>query len=581
MSLQPTQCLEILKKSQNDNERLAALLIIAKHSDSSNFKESDFGPLLEAIGINFLCRLLKSAKNDQNLRVVSTVMGSFLLSDDRLLEKVVKEDLVTVFTQSFDTAEAIQCQIIISRKKEDLIQFDLCIEELKRIIESNESTEIKNLLFELIIDVGKSPQLSSLLVHIFTIIQNTAEPNMVNISKLLQKISTEDFLEIMKSDETVVKETVLYLIQVMTASQEETQIDILLVISLISNKISLAEISTWLKIEEFEVFLRLSAIQLQHLLMTNRNTSENYDLFSFFTLLDEYLEIFIHEDITKSQVLLSKLTAEVLERLETQITALVAVLSGVLHFSDDEDIILATCKFLSNWLQCEMRAISSHAIAENLIELATYSKDKDLEIYGAFLSGFYKGTDSEDGAKAYFEKTELITICRNNFAHKMSKNILDLSGNIIIEYLIHTDSYQIESKIDWTKFADLAFNSKVDITVLTPMVLKCSTISNKVCSEKPLKKVMSYLKGAFIDGKLVEEYIDPDLKGTDQVDITWIRGMSYLIEVTKQFENVREMITNSDWPSQIMIYLQSNMLQTSSQQTVVAVFSNLLQTLQI
>jgi hypothetical protein len=132
MSLQPTQCLEILKKSQNDNERLAALLIIAKHSDSSNFKESDFGPLLEAIGINFLCRLLKSAKNDQNLRVVSTVMGSFLLSDDRLLEKVVKEDLVTVFTQSFDTAEAIQCQIIISRKKEDLIQFDLCIEELKR-----------------------------------------------------------------------------------------------------------------------------------------------------------------------------------------------------------------------------------------------------------------------------------------------------------------------------------------------------------------------------------------------------------------------------------------------------------------
>ena len=99
--------------------------------------------------------------------------------------------------------------------------------------------------------------------------------------------------------------------------------------------------------------------------MTNRNTSENYDLFSFFTLLDEYLEIFIHEDITKSQVLLSKLTAEVLERLETQITALVAVLSGVLHFSDDEDIILATCKFLSNWLQCEMRAISRWVVRKN------------------------------------------------------------------------------------------------------------------------------------------------------------------------------------------------------------------------
>ena len=280
----------------------------------------------------------------------------------------------------------------------------------------------------------------------------------------------------------------------------------------------MSELSQYIDMESFELFFRLSIIQLQHLVMTE-DSPTNADIYTYFLLLDEYLDLFINDQTSKNQVLLKKVTNDILERLESQITALVAVLSGVLQFSKSNDTILATCKFLSNWLQCEMRAITSHAIAENLINLCLFTKEKNSLIYGAFLSGFYKATDSEDGASTYFEKTELVRICRNNMAQQLDEHIHDISGNILLEYLIYLEKYdkRNDTKYNWTTFSSIVMKSNAQIHVKTALVLKNMIFSEKCFNANALFEVINYLQGAFTGDTVNLAYVDPDIPGTDQV----------------------------------------------------------------
>ena len=171
---------------------------------------------------------------------------------------------------------------------------------------------------------------------------------------------------------------------------------------------------------DLEVFLRLSTIELQHLVLTEQIE----EICVFFALLDSYLALFDDEESASSQVMLTKVTSEILERLENQVTELVAVLSALKTVEvQSEFVILAACKFLTNWLSCELRAQSAHMIALNLTQLAQFAKDKDGDIYCAFLWGFYKATDLEKAAEKFYFETELINMCRENLMQNNSPSI--------------------------------------------------------------------------------------------------------------------------------------------------------------
>ena len=95
-------------------------------------------------------------------------------------------------------------------------------------------------------------------------------------------------------------------------------------------------------------------IELQHSLMTFKNSEkENSAIYNYFRLLEQYLSIF--SDEMSNQVILSRICAEMMERIEKQLTELVAVLSGVPFFTQNRIIILATTQFLAKWLRCEAR----------------------------------------------------------------------------------------------------------------------------------------------------------------------------------------------------------------------------------
>ena len=100
-------------------------------------------------------------------------------------------------------------------------------------------------------------------------------------------------------------------------------------------------------------------IELQHSLMTFKNDenreNDNSAIYNYFTLLEQYLAVFSDEVLEAHQVILSRMCAEMMERIEKQLTELVAVLSGVQHFSHVPLIIRATTQFLAEWLQCEAR----------------------------------------------------------------------------------------------------------------------------------------------------------------------------------------------------------------------------------
>ena len=110
--------------------------------------------------------------------------------------------------------------------------------------------------------------------------------------------------------------------------------------------------------------------------------------------------------------MLSKLTDDMLERLESQLADTIAFIATYIATADKDKATFHPClKFLANWLECEDRAITSHQIGVELVSCARASRAlNDLDLLGRFLSGFYKATNGEESAVAYFTKTELIEL---------------------------------------------------------------------------------------------------------------------------------------------------------------------------
>jgi hypothetical protein len=56
--------------------------------------------------------------------------------------------------------------------------------------------------------------------------------------------------------------------------------------------------------------------------------------------------------------------------------------------------------------------------------------------------------------------------------------------------------------------------------------------------------------------------------------------MSYLVEVVNLFEELKTLIRDSKWISEIICFLERRMLEEAENQRVIAVFSNLLSAVQ-
>ena len=125
------------------------------------------------------------------------------------------------------------------------------------------------------------------------------------------------------------------------------------------------------------------------------------------------------------KVMLDKITDEMLERLESQLSDTIAFISHfIAQAEDDSNKLFLPClrwvsnnsifhvygfsRFLSNWLDCEERAETSHNIGSELLCCARLARKNDHDLFARFVSGFYKATNSESAAVHYFEKTDLI-----------------------------------------------------------------------------------------------------------------------------------------------------------------------------
>lgn len=102
-------------------------------------------------------------------------------------------------------------------------------------------------------------------------------------------------------------------------------------------------------------------IELQHALVTYKEGSANelvdinFSIHNYFTFLVQYLDIFGDDCKDEHQVILSRLTAEMMQRIESDLTSLVAIISSVQSFTHYDLIIKATSKFLATWLECDSR----------------------------------------------------------------------------------------------------------------------------------------------------------------------------------------------------------------------------------
>lgn len=132
MSLAPLKCLELIRKATTDNERLAALLVIAKHSDQTELNEQYFTDLLDAITIPFFCRLLRSSETDGGFLQICQILGSHLLYNESLINALESANLIGIFLGNVESLEAIQCNVLISKKRKSLINIDICVNRCRR-----------------------------------------------------------------------------------------------------------------------------------------------------------------------------------------------------------------------------------------------------------------------------------------------------------------------------------------------------------------------------------------------------------------------------------------------------------------
>ena len=86
------------------------------------------------------------------------------------------------------------------------------------------------------------------------------------------------------------------------------------------------------------------------------------------------------------------------------------------------------------------------------------------------------------------------------------------------------------------------------------------------------------ISDGYKDGELNEDYIDLDIPGIPQIDISWVRCCHYLIKLIKNHEEVKMLILKSHWPKEMEKYLikELNYNEAAADQQTIAIFSTIL-----
>ena len=89
---------------------------------------------------------------------------------------------------------------------------------------------------------------------------------------------------------------------------------------------------------------------------------------------------------------------------------------------------------------------------------------------------------------------------------------------------------------------------------------------------------IAHMAKAYTNGKLNEDFIDVDIPGTPQADISWVRCCHYLIKLCRKRREVTDQIKRSQWPREIVTYVtsQATFDETSGDQQALAIFSTVL-----
>jgi len=274
------------------------------------------------------------------------------------------------------------------------------------------------------------------------------------------------------------------------------------------------------------------------------------------------------------------MTDDMLERLESQLADTIAFVATFIATADNtEKATFHPClKFLANWLECEDRAVTSHQIGTELISCARAALALgDLDLLGRFLSGFYKATNDEASAVAYFTKTELIELVLSALTLS-NKPIREICHQLLIEYLVFIEDN--DKKLDMDMLSRIYEAVKVDAiddTAKFTLLFKLLGIKWDDDGEL-LENGIAHVARAYTNGKLNDDFIDVDIPGTPQADISWVRCCHYLIKLGKQRREVADQIKRSDWPREIVAYVtsQATVDETSGDQQALAIFSTVL-----
>jgi len=393
-----SKAIELISRSSTDNEKLAALLIVAKNLPADGMKEEELSTLMDTIGFGFYERVVRSAIKTESYRAFTQVLGSILLQDKRLVDHLAKSNLMRFFNENISSKESLECLEAISIADSSLIDINRFAEALKT--EHSNTDDHLELFNRIVVRLKLSEEILSSL--------EAPEVTVLNKVKLIENVDCKNY------EERAIK----MIIPALKESQQhnsDIRGQVLATLAKLANNVGLPKMSTFIEQNDLELLIRLTMIELQHSLMTYKssdNTTENESnsaIYNYFIVLEQYLSVFSDEVLEAHQVLLSRMCAEMMERIEKQLTELVAVLSGVQHFSDVPLIIHATTQFLAEWLQCEARAVLSYGLAENLLGLARLARQNgELDLMEHLLSGFYKATDSEKGAETYFSDKSVL-----------------------------------------------------------------------------------------------------------------------------------------------------------------------------
>merc|ERR1719454_423050 len=176
----------------------------------------------------------------------------------------------------------------------------------------------------------------------------------------------------------------------------------------------------------------------------------------------------------------------------------------------------------------------------------------DQDLFARFISGFYKATNGQEAAVHYFEKTDLIKTLVDSLQLE-NKHCQTLIGQVLIEYSIYMEEktsidnlllQEIENKINKS--------DKMDEIVKFTILIKLQGFKTKLEKEdlSILEQCIGYLSEGYKDGEINGDFIDLDIPGVPQIDISWVRCCHYLIKLIKDHQDssqVKFLIQKSNW----------------------------------